>query len=208
MSDSPQRPSAWKRWRSTVITIVVIAAGWWVLQRPAVQEMLLASSPPPLQGDIDPASPHFPAEVRAENTTGALVPLHTHGRPAVVNLFATWCPPCVAELPSLLRLREQVGDDADVQIVSSEPLKDVRAWAIRRGLDPDAFLHLDAGDVSGVLATRSVPVTWVVSPDGRLLRRVHGAHAWDDPAVSSFLQALVTGSGPRNRVSFPAAKGP
>jgi hypothetical protein len=105
-----------------------------------------------------------------------------------------------------MRLRSTASEHADVHIVSSEPLDAVHAWADRRGFDQAAFLHLDAERITGVLATRSIPVTWIISGDGRLVQRIHGAHAWDDPSVVAFLASLSV--DPTERVSSSVAQGP
>jgi thiol-disulfide isomerase/thioredoxin len=115
------------------------------------------------------------------------------GRLLVLNFWATWCAPCVAELPSLGRLQEQLGPAASVVAVSmDESAHDVRGFLAEHA--PGIAVALDPGgrqarELAGVAA---LPVTYVVGSDG-IVREAHlGARAWDRPETLRRLRALST----------------
>lgn len=99
----------------------------------------------------------------------------TRGRPLVLHFWATWCPPCRDELPTLLAYAER--EEVTVLAVSLDP-----SWpALRRfiGEDPPPWVVLaDGSDVESAFDVRSLPVTFLVSSDGRLRLRLDGPRDW------------------------------
>jgi thiol-disulfide isomerase/thioredoxin len=111
------------------------------------------------------------------------------GRVVFLNLWATWCPPCVAELPAIANL------------ASNPRLKDVAFLCVSTDESPEAvrsFLQdknwpmtiLRATDVPKAFATEAIPATFVIAPDGRVVAAEVGAAQWDDPSVVDFLEGL------------------
>lgn len=120
---------------------------------------------------------------------GDRVDFRTPDRPTLVHFWATWCPPCRAELPGLLVLPNEhpVG-------VMAVALDD--DWAEVDGfLDglptSDVFLG-DAGEVERALGVRTLPVTFLVQPSGRISFRFDGARDWTD---TGFVEAWIEGVG-------------
>lgn len=137
-----------------------------------------AAAPPPLElNDLDGRA-HTLAAYR--------------GRVVIVNFWATWCAPCVAEMPSLQLLRERLGPDAVVVLGVNygEAPQRVRDFGERMDLDYplllDAF-HFARRD----WRVTALPVTWVIDRAGR--RRYHalGEVDWLEPAVIARIEPLV-----------------
>ncbi|WP_247870928.1 TlpA disulfide reductase family protein [Azospirillum sp. TSO5] len=121
-------------------------------------------------------------------------------RVILLNLWATWCGPCVKEMPSLDRLQAQLGGDA-FQVVALSLDRGgrtaVEPFYKKTGVE-HLTVFLDPGSESmKVLSLRGLPTTILVDPEGRELGRVEGAVEWDSPEVVAFLrQFLGHGSGP------------
>lgn len=116
------------------------------------------------------------------------------GRGLVINLWATWCPPCVAEMPALDRLAALVAqEDIMVLPLSSDrggaPV--VRAFYERTQVKA-LGIWLDPGAaVARALRARGVPTTVIVDRSGRERARVEGDAAWDAPEFVSAIRRLT-----------------
>lgn len=122
------------------------------------------------------------------------------GRLVLLNLWATWCGPCVKEMPSLDRLQAQLGGEA-FQVVALSLDRGGKAavepFYRKTGVDHLA-LYLDPGSASmQALSLRGLPTTLLIDQEGRELGRVEGAVEWDSPEVVAFLRKHGgRGSGP------------
>ena len=112
------------------------------------------------------------------------------GKPVFLNIWATWCGPCVMEFPTIARLAADA-KLADVSFVcvatdeSAEPVKRFmkdKAWSMT---------VLRANEVPPVFSTEGIPATFLIARDGRIAASEMGAAAWDDPSVVAFLAKLA-----------------
>ena len=141
------------------------------------------------------APPAQPATV-FRNAQGEEVRLSDYrGKPLLLNVWATWCPPCVAEMPMLDRLAAE-RDDIEVLTVAFDEPENARAWLEERGLDlPD---YADTGyTLTARLATPEMnqlglPITVFYNGGGREVARVLGEVDWDKPEARGFLDYVVT----------------
>ena len=108
------------------------------------------------------------------------------GKLVLVHFWATWCPPCREELPSLAKLNKAIsidkeGNDAVQKLFS--------------GLGITLPVLLDSSSrVAGQYGTTGVPETFIVSPEGIIIKKIVGSIEWSSPEVISFLNnAMKTG---------------
>ncbi len=118
------------------------------------------------------------------------------GRPIVLNLWATWCPPCRAEMPSIANLAANAKLKAKgvaVVCVSTDESADV----LRRFVEdkPWEMTILRATSIPPGFLTGGIPATFLIAPDGRVVASQVGAARWDDPSVVEFLEKLAAPSG-------------
>jgi len=118
------------------------------------------------------------------------------GKVVVVNFWATWCPPCIAEMPSLDRLQKAFAD-APLQVLAvnagDEPF-DVAVFLREVPVDMPILIDPKLG-TQAVWGVTMLPTTFVVDPDGRIVFREIGEREWDDPQAVATLRALLPGAG-------------
>ena len=116
------------------------------------------------------------------------------GKGVVLNLWATWCAPCVAELPSLDALAERLAPDGIVVVALSSDRGGAasvdeyyRAHEITHlgvWLDPD-------GTVMGTLAARGIPTTLILDRQGRERARLEGGVDWNSTYTLDTIRKLI-----------------
>ncbi|MDQ2105726.1 TlpA family protein disulfide reductase [Azospirillum isscasi] len=122
------------------------------------------------------------------------------GRLVLLNLWATWCAPCVKEMPALDRLQAQLGGPGFQVVALSVDRggKDQVAPFYQRTGVKNLALYLDPSSASmQTLTLRGLPTTLLVDQEGRELGRIEGAVEWDSPEVVAFLRKhMGHGGGP------------
>jgi peroxiredoxin len=120
----------------------------------------------------------------------------------LVNVWATWCPPCVVEMPAMQRLYESLdGEDFEILAVSVDaPLGEVDV-AGRAGGDLRAFsdelgltfpiLHNPSGDIQLLYQTTGVPESFVIGKDGLIYKKVAGPTEWDATVNEELIRRLL-----------------
>jgi thiol-disulfide isomerase/thioredoxin len=108
----------------------------------------------------------------------------------VLNFWATWCAPCIAEMPSLARLREKTaGLPVHVACITREDREVVRTFLERRELNTPIYLL--RGEAPACFDSRAVPATYIISRGGLIAFRHIGAAAWDAESVVAFVRGLA-----------------
>ena len=114
------------------------------------------------------------------------------GKVSVINFWATWCPPCVEEIPSLNRLQKKMQGKA-FQLISinyAEPAKRIKRFM--QGVQVDYPVLLDPdGEIAGQWKVVAFPSTFVIGPDGKLKYGVNSAIHWDADEVVRELEQLL-----------------
>ena len=119
------------------------------------------------------------------------------GRPVVVNLWATWCKPCLKEMPSLDRLQAEFADKLAVLAVSEDHggAQRVGPFAAALGLQK-LKIYLDPqSNLGHAFKVRGLPTSIVIDAQGRVVGRVEGAAEWDSAAMLAVLKPFLE-SGP------------
>lgn len=112
------------------------------------------------------------------------------GRVLFINMWASWCAPCVAEMASIQRLHDSLrGTEVEFLLVSPEAPEPVMRFLRRYEYDLPVFLEV--GDMPNAFGLRALPTTFVVDRSGNIVLKHRGAAEWDDPAVRAFLRALA-----------------
>jgi len=115
------------------------------------------------------------------------------GQVLLVNFWATWCAPCRKEIPDLIELHEEFGDDLVVVGVSldKEPPDVVRSFVEEQNINYP-IVHDPEGKVEAQFGgTYGIPTTFLVNPDGEIVRRIVGIFPTEElrPELESMIAA-------------------
>lgn len=124
------------------------------------------------------------------------------GKVTVVNFWATWCPPCVEEIPMLNRLSGKM-EDQNFELLSVNFGQDkatIRDFLKKVNVEFPVLLD-EGGRTSGSWNTIVLPSTFVIGPDGKFAYAVNAAIEWDSQEVVEALKKLGgsdTSNEPKN----------
>jgi thiol-disulfide isomerase/thioredoxin len=143
---------------------------------------------------MDSVELYSPAPLQAAEATRKPVQLPLRAPVTLVNIWATWCPPCVEEFPAMLELQRRLEDSGlEIVFVSiDENWADVDAFFKKHGLevkagrlfwDPERKLAAHWG-------TEKFPESYVIRPDGWVVERIVGLQQWTRPVVIEYFEKL------------------
>jgi thiol-disulfide isomerase/thioredoxin len=135
------------------------------------------------------------APVRFYDVKGQPVTLEDFsGQVLLVNLWATWCPPCIAELPSLDKLQAMMQDKGlRVLAISVDrvPVEDVLAFLKDRNLEQLAAYVDSDRQIALNWPYKGVPISFLIGRNGALLQTFNGPEEWTEGSVFKAIQAAV-----------------
>jgi len=143
------------------------------------------------------ASPNYPAadlDFTVKTLSGETVSMESlKGKVIFMNMWATWCPPCIAEMPSIQNLYEKVKSDKIAFVMVSldqDPAK-AQKFIQRMGFTfpvytPDGYMPAQFG------AGSVIPTTYVISPEGQVVVQKDGMAEYDTEEFRNFLVTLAT----------------
>jgi thiol-disulfide isomerase/thioredoxin len=112
---------------------------------------------------------HLPG-LTLRNAAGEPVLLSDYrGRPLVINLWATWCPPCRREMPVLQAAQQANSDVTFLFVNQAESPREVATFFTSQGLHLDNVLFDGHGELAQQVGSAALPTTLFYRPDGRLL---------------------------------------
>ena len=171
-----------------------------------LQRGLLASG---LWRATPPASPATGPPVqlasrRADDYPHPLPLLTLDGRPAnlrqfrgkvvLVNLWASWCPPCLAEMPGLQALYQKTDTSKVAFVLISLDVNPNKAKALLKRKGYTMPVYFPAAPLPAPFDSPSIPSTVILTPSGRLADRHDGMADYDTPAFKAALEKLAAGS--------------
>jgi thiol-disulfide isomerase/thioredoxin len=150
-------------------------------------------------GEFVPSSQPFTAPaISLADTSGHSVELsELRGKLVLVNLWATWCEPCLREMPSLERLQSRLGERIAVLAVSEDRggNKTVEPFIAKLGLKSVKIYIDPKSEVGHAFGARGLPTSFLIDREGKVLGRVEGAAEWDSPKILGVLEPLLSGNG-------------
>ncbi|HEX9727163.1 MAG TPA: TlpA disulfide reductase family protein [Gemmatimonadales bacterium] len=157
--------------------------------------LLAAVALSPEMRRVDPGSeaPEFLAIDIASGDTVNFADLK--GEVVLLNIWATWCAPCEAEMPSLQRLHEEMAAEGLRIVAVSVDVGDtpkVVDWINERRLT-FTVLHDRTGRIEQVYQATGVPETFVIDRRGVIVKKLIGPTEWDHPTQKALFRRLLAG---------------
>jgi thiol-disulfide isomerase/thioredoxin len=183
---------------ASIALIGLLAFGWD--RMPSPPGVPVTAAPPPMEVQALPAKPAPDLSlVTLEGQAFTLKDLR--GKVVIVNFWATWCPPCIAEFPRLLSLLDQTGDRVVLVALSNDarrediaPFLAKYAATQKRPLaHPQLRMVWDENHrvTQDVFQTLRYPESIIIDPQGRMVRKIVGGDfLWDSPETVAYLNGL------------------
>ncbi|MGD9241644.1 MAG: TlpA disulfide reductase family protein [Desulfobacterales bacterium] len=117
------------------------------------------------------------------------------GKVVLINIWATWCPPCVQEMPSMEKLYQELrGDGFEILAVSIDEsgAQGVRPFMKKHKLSFPVLTDPE-GTIKSLYKTTGVPESFIIDTDGVLVEKVIGPRDWAIPDAIRFFRNLIRG---------------
>ena len=125
-----------------------------------------------------------------QEMNGKTVPLEQmKGEVIFLNFWATWCPPCIAEMPSIQKLHDIYGDKIKMVLVSQENPETIKAFLEKNQYSMPTYIL--TGQIPEVFQSRSIPSSFLISPGGKLILKKKGAAKWDSKKVKKLINKMI-----------------
>jgi len=181
--------------------LVAAVLGWIGVREwaPGEPSSAAAGGRPPISGTVKnfiPTDPGRPAPIeRFYDADGREVSFFDFGGKVVLlNLWATWCVPCLQELPSLDRLQAQLGG-ADFQVVAvsvdRRGVEAVRPYFAKLKITNLPIYVEPKNQLATALGLQVLPSTIIIGPHGVMLGRMVGAAQWDAPESLALVRHYI-----------------
>ena len=107
-----------------------------------------------------------------------------------LNFWATWCPPCIAEMDGIQELYNDYKDDAVFLLISSEDISIVQNFIKKKGYSLNSYVPL--ADYPSNFNIRSIPRTFLINKKGEIVIDKSGAANWNSNKVRTKLEELIS----------------
>lgn len=127
--------------------------------------------------------------------SGRIIPFSNFkGKTVFLNVWATWCPPCVQEIPSIdnLAAMESLKDVVFLGVTVDEDEDSIRRFVASQ--KPRFRVVRPLGDLPDVFRTEGIPATFIIGPTGEIEMSHVGSAAWDAPEIVALLERLSQGT--------------
>jgi cytochrome c biogenesis protein CcmG, thiol:disulfide interchange protein DsbE len=191
-----------QQWMVVAAVIAALGIGLVVATRTMSDELFPLSvgakapdfSATPLLEPVYPAAPNATFTSREVDAAPLKTLADYKGDVVLLNVWATWCAPCRAEMPSIERLHREFGPRGlrivAVSVDDPGQQKAVRDFARELGLTFE-ILHDPTHDIQKIYQTTGVPETFVLGRDGVIRKKIIGATDWSSPGTRALVAQLL-----------------
>lgn len=111
------------------------------------------------------------------------------GNVTFISYWATWCPPCIAELPSIEALYKDYGDKIDFLLLTNEDPETVEKFFAKKNISLPAVIPVM--NAPEILFERSIPTNYLIDREGNIIIKEKGAADWNSESVRAIIDSLL-----------------
>jgi thiol-disulfide isomerase/thioredoxin len=111
------------------------------------------------------------------------------GKVTFLSYWATWCPPCIAELPGIQELYADYGDKVDFVLLTQEETEKVQRFITKKGYNLPVYIP--QMPTPEILQENSIPTNYIIDTKGNIIIKETGAADWNSAKVRKLLDGLL-----------------
>jgi len=152
-----------------------------------VNVLRLLNFPPKIEEVNAPTLQPADLQLQLRSESGEIISLaDLRDKGLFVNIWATWCPPCIAEMPSIDEFYSQASNDLHFIVASNEPIDKIKAFKQKNSYSFPIYQIISP--LPRIMSeSNSIPATYILSRDHKLIVQHYGAKNW---ANASFIKEL------------------
>ncbi|WP_276166615.1 TlpA family protein disulfide reductase [Zobellia alginiliquefaciens] len=132
-----------------------------------------------------------PFNYRVETLNGENISLEIgKGRVTFIGYWATWCPPCIAEMPSIQKLYDDYGESVNFILLTNEAPETVRSFLDKK--DFDLPVYIPKMQAPKKLYETSIPTNYIIDKKGKMSVKETGATDWNAEKIRQILNELIS----------------
>lgn len=140
--------------------------------------------------------PKDPVNFSLPDPSGNTISVKQHRESVIVmNFWATWCPPCKEEMPSMQRLWEEYQGDGLTVLALNMRENSTSVKTFIDDFDLTFPIRIDNGRIANRMQVTTLPTTWLVGPKGKTIAKLVGPIDWDSSNVRTTLEKLMEETG-------------
>ena len=144
------------------------------------------------EATTETANPKADFNLKLINSKGEKVSMEQfRGKVIFINLWATWCPPCIAEMPGINNLYNDIKEEGDVVFLMlsvDDNFEKAKQFKEKKGFDFEVYQA--AGGIPQMYYSQSIPTTYVINAKGELALTHTGMADYNTPEFKEFLETL------------------
>jgi thiol-disulfide isomerase/thioredoxin len=189
-------------WIGVILSPLLYIFLWFLMSKPAQEVAEPARGTPSILFDFVPKTPRTAVtkasfyEVSEDGTKKEVTLANFSGKPTIVHFWATWCEPCVGEMPELEKFCHQYGDKMNIVVVAMDQTggKDSLKFFKEKGLKSLKLYIDEKKELLKSMKVTGLPTTVFVTSDGLEMGHVVGTIQWSESSGEFIRDNLAKGS--------------